>query len=314
MFNPRSSGPDLVRVTVRLPAGSDADGLRSGRRGRRAGAVRRRGAEGRRRGPTLTSRPEVPALGWRSWTSAGSAGRCRATRTVGLDLAADRRPRRRTHRRTSGYRVTARPGARRRTERASSTGAPAASCSGRRARQRMLRVTRSTRSTPSSARGPGTWCPTGPWSARRPRPPRPCGAEESPLGRAAGRHRALVGDIEYEQRVTLWDGAGPRGLPHPRPDDFTGADRLLRVRSRATCPGRVPVSEVADAVIGRGFALPDSDVARSAPVDAGQPGEHLLRARQHRDCRSLRDPCRRRARPGRASRSPRSWPTTGSAR
>ena len=38
-------------------------------------------------------------------------------------------------------------------------------------------------------------------------------------------------------------------------DEFTGEDRLLRLRWPCPVPGAMPVSEVGDAVIGRGFGL-----------------------------------------------------------
>ena len=38
-------------------------------------------------------------------------------------------------------------------------------------------------------------------------------------------------------------------------DEFIGADRLLRLRWPCPVPGAMPVSEVGDAVIGRGFGL-----------------------------------------------------------
>ncbi|OOK65771.1 ALPHA-MANNOSIDASE domain protein [Mycobacterium kansasii] len=38
-------------------------------------------------------------------------------------------------------------------------------------------------------------------------------------------------------------------------DGFTGEDRLLRLRWPCPVPGAMPVSEVGDAVVGRGFAL-----------------------------------------------------------
>ena len=38
-------------------------------------------------------------------------------------------------------------------------------------------------------------------------------------------------------------------------DEFTGEDRLLRLRWPCPVPGAMPVSEVGDAVVGRGFAL-----------------------------------------------------------
>ncbi|NUR29975.1 MAG: glycoside hydrolase, partial [Catenulispora sp.] len=83
--------------------------------------------------------------------------------------------------------------------------------------------------------------------------------EESPIGRryvVAGS----VGEVEYEQYVTLLDGLNRIDF-RTRVLDFGGADRLLRVKFPVDIPGARPVSEVAGAVIGRGFALPDSDVA-----------------------------------------------------
>ncbi|MEY9891793.1 alpha-mannosidase [Catenulispora sp. MAP5-51] len=84
-------------------------------------------------------------------------------------------------------------------------------------------------------------------------------AEESPLGR---RYvvTGTVGDVAYEQRITLWHGLERIDF-RTRVLDFTGADRLLRVTFPCDVPGARPVSEVAGAVIGRGFALPESDVA-----------------------------------------------------
>ncbi|MBS2537227.1 glycoside hydrolase [Catenulispora sp. NF23] len=84
-------------------------------------------------------------------------------------------------------------------------------------------------------------------------------AEESPLGR---RYvvTGTVGEVDYEQRITLWHGLDRVDF-RTRVLDFTGADRLLRVKFPCDVPGARPVSEVAGAVIGRGFALPDSDVA-----------------------------------------------------
>jgi alpha-mannosidase len=83
--------------------------------------------------------------------------------------------------------------------------------------------------------------------------------EESPLGRRFVV-TGTVGEVDYEQRITLWHGLDRVDF-RTRVLDFTGADRLLRVKFPVDVPGARPVSEVAGAVIGRGFALPDSDVA-----------------------------------------------------
>ncbi|WP_101787178.1 NEW3 domain-containing protein [Nonomuraea indica] len=71
-----------------------------------------------------------------------------------------------------------------------------------------------------------------------------------------------VDGIGYEQTVTLWDGADRVDLV-TRVVGYSGADRLLRLRFPADLPGALPVSEVAGAVVGRGFALPDVDAAEA---------------------------------------------------
>ncbi|MFI6899958.1 glycoside hydrolase family 38 C-terminal domain-containing protein [Nonomuraea sp. NPDC050394] len=116
-------------------------------------------------------------------------------------------------------------------------------------------------------------------------------AETSPLGQrliVTGR----VGELGYEQTITLLTGSdridfGTRVL------DYTGADRLLRVSFPAGVPGALPVSDVAGAVVGRGFALPDVDTAEhpwtldnpantwfglsaTARVDLGEAGSRAL--------------------------------------
>lgn len=85
--------------------------------------------------------------------------------------------------------------------------------------------------------------------------------ETGPLGErliSAG----TVDGIDYEQTVTLWHGLD-RVDCRTRVIDHSSADRLLRVRFPLDLPGALPVSEVADAVVGRGFALPDVDVAEA---------------------------------------------------
>ncbi|MFI8083875.1 NEW3 domain-containing protein [Kitasatospora sp. NPDC086009] len=71
-----------------------------------------------------------------------------------------------------------------------------------------------------------------------------------------------VDGVRYEQTVTLWRGVD-RVDCRTRVVDFSGADRLLRLRFPVDLPGALPVSEVADAVVGRGFALPDVDSAEA---------------------------------------------------
>ena len=71
-----------------------------------------------------------------------------------------------------------------------------------------------------------------------------------------------VDGIAYEQTVTLWRDMD-RVDCRTRLLDFAGADRMLRLRFPVDLPGALPISEVADAVIGRGFALPEADVAEA---------------------------------------------------
>ena len=76
----------------------------------------------------------------------------------------------------------------------------------------------------------------------------------SPLGErvvVTGRIRNL---LTYTQTLTLWHGV-ERVDCRTTIDGFTGADRLLRLRWPCPVPGAMPVSEVGDAVIGRGFGL-----------------------------------------------------------
>ncbi|GAA4224988.1 alpha-mannosidase [Streptosporangium album] len=69
-----------------------------------------------------------------------------------------------------------------------------------------------------------------------------------------------VGPVSHTQQLTLW-----RGLDRidctTHIDEFDGTDQLVRVRWPAAVPGALPVSEVAAAVVGRGFGLIDVDTA-----------------------------------------------------
>jgi alpha-mannosidase len=67
--------------------------------------------------------------------------------------------------------------------------------------------------------------------------------------------RGRVGSVlRYTQTLTLWHDVA-RVDCSTTIDDFTGEDKLLRLRWPCPIPGAMPVSEVGDAVIGRGFAL-----------------------------------------------------------
>ncbi|MFE6051364.1 NEW3 domain-containing protein [Kitasatospora sp. NPDC056446] len=71
-----------------------------------------------------------------------------------------------------------------------------------------------------------------------------------------------VDSVRYQQTVTLWRGLD-RVDCRTRVLDYSGADRLLRLRFPVDVPGGLPVSEVAGAVVGRGFAMPDVDSAEA---------------------------------------------------
>jgi alpha-mannosidase len=67
--------------------------------------------------------------------------------------------------------------------------------------------------------------------------------------------RGRIGEVlRYTQTLTLWRGLDRLDCATTI-DEFGGADRLLRLRWPCRAPGAMPVSEVGDAVIGRGFAL-----------------------------------------------------------
>ena len=71
--------------------------------------------------------------------------------------------------------------------------------------------------------------------------------------------RGRVGDVlRYTQVITLWRGID-RVDCRTMIGEFTGADRLVRLRWPCPVPGALPVSEVGDAVVGRGFGLFGAD-------------------------------------------------------
>lgn len=92
-------------------------------------------------------------------------------------------------------------------------------------------------------------------------------AYRGPLGErlvVSGRIRNV---LAYTQTLTLWHGVD-RVDCSTTIDEFAGADHLLRLRWPCPVPGALPVAEVADAVIGRGFGLLHEPSGRS--VDTAQ--------------------------------------------
>jgi alpha-mannosidase len=83
--------------------------------------------------------------------------------------------------------------------------------------------------------------------------------------------RGRIGDLlRYTQTLTLWHDVA-RVDCRTTVDEFTGADRLLRLRWPCPVPGALPVSEVGDAVIGRGFGLLHEKGEQSAVDSATHP-------------------------------------------
>ena len=81
-----------------------------------------------------------------------------------------------------------------------------------------------------------------------------------------------VGPVRYTQELTLWHGVDRIDVT-THVDEFEGKDELLRVRWPIAIPGALPVSEVADAVIGRGFGLIEADT-KTAPWTLDNPANH----------------------------------------
>ena len=106
---------------------------------------------------------------------------------------------------------------------------------------------------PEAGEGPWHLLPTGPvvCSSARPATVR---AYRSALGERLVITGAIDGLLRYTQTLTLWRGAGRLDCSTTI-DDFTGSDRLVRLRWPTPVPGALPVSEVGDAVVGRGFGL-----------------------------------------------------------
>jgi alpha-mannosidase len=101
----------------------------------------------------------------------------------------------------------------------------------------------------------------GPWHLL-PKGPVVCSSESrarvhayhGPLGQRLVVRGRIGTLLRYTQTLTLWRGVA-RVDCRTTIDEFTGEDRLLRLRWPCPVPGAMAVSEVGDAVVGRGFAL-----------------------------------------------------------
>ena len=117
----------------------------------------------------------------------------------------------------------------------------------------------------------------GPWHLL-PRGPVVCSSTDRAQVRAyrgpLGERVVVTGRIGellcYKQTLTLWHDVA-RVECRTTIDEFTGADRLLRLRWPCPVPGALPVSEVGDAVIGRGFGLMHEGGGESAVDSAVHP-------------------------------------------
>jgi alpha-mannosidase len=86
-------------------------------------------------------------------------------------------------------------------------------------------------------------------------------AEHSPLGQRL-TVTGTAGPLRYTQRLTLWN-SGDRVDATTEIHEFDGANQLVRLRWPADVRGALPVSEVGNAVVGRGFGIIDVDAAEA---------------------------------------------------
>jgi alpha-mannosidase len=111
-------------------------------------------------------------------------------------------------------------------------------------------------SHPTQGEGPWHLLPKGPviGSSDTQESPARVRAYHGPLGQRLVVHGRIGTLLRYTQTLTLWRGVA-RVDCRTTIGEFTGEDRLLRLRWPCPVPGAMPVSEVGDAVVGRGFAL-----------------------------------------------------------
>ncbi|MDD4868517.1 MAG: NEW3 domain-containing protein, partial [Mycobacterium sp.] len=108
-------------------------------------------------------------------------------------------------------------------------------------------------SHPTQGEGPWHLLPRGPVVCSSESPAR-VQAYHGRLGQRLVVRGAIGTLLRYTQTLTLWRAVA-RVDCRTTIDDFTGADRLVRLRWPCPVPGATPVSEVGNAVVGRGFAL-----------------------------------------------------------
>jgi alpha-mannosidase len=108
-------------------------------------------------------------------------------------------------------------------------------------------------SHPTQGEGPWHLLPKGPVVCSS-ESPAEVAAYDGPLGQRLVVRGRIGTMLRYTQTLTLWRGVA-RVDCRTTVDEFTGEDQLLRLRWPCPVPGAMPVSEVGDAVVGRGFAL-----------------------------------------------------------
>nr|ABP47570.1 glycoside hydrolase, family 38 [Mycolicibacterium gilvum PYR-GCK] len=121
---------------------------------------------------------------------------------------------------------------------------------------------------PVAGEGPWHLLPRGPVTSSSQHPATAVRRYRSALGERLVIDGEIPGLFTYTQTLTLWHGVDRLDC-RTTVDDFGGSDRLLRLRWPCPITGAMPVSEVGDAVIGRGFALlhdPDSGESVDAAV------------------------------------------------
>ncbi len=181
---------------------------------------------------------DVPSLGWRTYRLVPAGERAGWESAAGLEIANEH------------YRLAVDP--------ARGAGVSSLVCDGREliADGRVgneLAVYEEYPSHPTQGEGPWHLLPRGPvvCSSESPAQVR---AYHGPLGQRLVVQGRIGTLLRYTQTLTLWRDVA-RVDCRTTVDGFTGEDRLLRLRWPCPVPGGMPVSEVGDAVVGRGFAL-----------------------------------------------------------
>ena len=129
---------------------------------------------------------------------------------------------------------------------------------------------------PDAGEGPWHLLPKGPVLASSSAPAESVQCYRSALGERIVVRGRVGSVLRYTQTLTLWRGV-PRVDCSTTIDEFTGEDKLLRLRWPCPVPGAMPVSEVGDAVVGRGFALLHEPGSRSPSTPRSTPTHWTIR-------------------------------------